>query len=213
MLHDARIVAQHHQGRPAVAGHPHQVFVEARFLQDAVVHRERRAAAPEHRIRQHFEFRGHSLQQGNGHHIHRRRLPGRRPKARNRQADGGGRKAALPRARRAGAVQHHRSGEHQFAGEVAPPGPGGRVRARHTQRAHHATVHLHVGHEPPVGVHHQPLIQRSAHRRRLYSHRRDSASLPIPCAPERRAQLDRRSGESAIRRMDGHRQRAALQHR
>ena len=101
-LHDARNVAEHHQSRSAVAGHPHQIAVPARFRQDAVVDRERRAPVPEHRLRQHFQLRRDSLEQGDGHHIHRRRLRGRRPKARNRHADGGGRKAAQPRVRRAG---------------------------------------------------------------------------------------------------------------
>ena len=68
-LHDARIVAQHHQGRPAVAGHAHQVVVPARFRQDAVVDRERRAPLPEHRLRQHFQLRLQPSQQRNRHRI------------------------------------------------------------------------------------------------------------------------------------------------
>ena len=54
----------------------------------------------------------------------------------------------------------------------------GRIRARHAQRAHHPAAHLQVGHEPPVGMYHQPLIQRATHRRRLYAHHSRSDSPP-----------------------------------
>ena len=107
------------------------------------------------------------------------RRRGRRGESRNRHANRGGRAAAAPGQRHAGAAQHHRAGKHQLAGQVAPPRPAGRVRARHAQRAHHAATHLQIRHEPAVGMDHQPLIERSTHWRRLYAHHSRSDSPPI----------------------------------
>ena len=199
-LHDGRIVAEHHQGRPAVAGHPHQVVVPARLRQDAVVDRERRAPLPEHRLRQHFQLRLQPPQERNRHRIRgvRRigvglRVPrprGRRGETCNRHAHRGGRAAAAPGQRHAGAAQHHRAGKHQLAGQVAPPRRLGRIRPRHAQRAHHPAAQLQIGHEPAIGMDHQPLIERSTHWRRLYAHHSRSDSPPI-IPPSRGASASR----------------------
>ena len=127
---------------------------------------------------------------------------GRRGETRNRHAHRGGRAAAAPGQRHAGAAQHHRAGKHQLAGQVAPPRPPGRIRPRHAQRAHHPAAHLQVGHEPPVGMYHQPLIQRATHRRRLYAHHSRSDSpqiIPQSCngASASRVARDRKSAPSA----------------
>ena len=185
-LHGARIVAQHHQGRPAVTGHPHQVGVETGFLQDAVVHRECRAAAPEHRIGQHLQLLRHSPEQRNGYRVQWRRLP--RPAARRSrtgtpmQLSPAGRLRPEPRGAPERS-QHHRSREDQLAGEVTPPPPPPAASERAIRSARTTPPpHLQVGHEPPVGMHHQPLIQRPTHQRRLYSLHADTP-LPITCAP------------------------------
>ena len=197
-LHGARIVAQHHQGRPAMAGHAHQIAVPARFRQDAVVDRERRAPLPEHRLRQHLQLRLHSPQQRNRHRIHGvRRVPqrrGRRGETRNRHAHRGGRTAAAPGQRHAGAAQHHRAGKHQLAGQVAPPRRLGRIRPRHAQRAHHPAAQLQIRHEPAIGMDHQPLIERSTHLAPIIR-----PPLPVRLAPDhpaipRRERLSRGAG-------------------
>ena len=200
-----------------MAGHPHQITVPARFRQDAVVDRERRAPLPEHRLRQLLQLRLQPPQQRNRHRIHgerntgeRRtgeglRVPrhrGRRGETRNRYANRGGRAAAAPGQRHAGAAQHHRAGKHQLAGQVTPPCPLRRIRPCHAQRAHHAAAHLQIRHEPAIGMHHQPLIQRSTHWRRLYA-----PPLPVRLAPDHPVTPRRGTGDRY------HRQRSALQHR
>ena len=98
----------------------------------------------------------------------------------NRHAHRGGRAAAAPGPRHAGAAQHHRAGKHQLAGQVAPPRPPSAASERAMRSARTTpAAHLQVGHEPPVGMHHQPLIQRATHRRRLYAHHSRSDSPPM----------------------------------
>ena len=223
-LHDARIVAQHHQGRPGVAGHPHQVAVPARLRQNPVVDRERRAPAartpppaappapapvpcssgigtastphaPPARAASALAASANgSACSGRGAGA---------DKARNRHADRGGR--AGRRALRRGMPERHRTtGPGNTSLPVrsrhpAPPAASDRaMRSARTTPPPTSTI----GHEPPVGMHQQPLIQRSTHHRPIILPPSDTPlRCLITCAPERHAHTwtgdpaNRRSGE------------------
>ena len=152
---------------------------------------------------------------------HPRRTPHRRRAARapasrqaqrdshNRHAHRGGRATTAPGQRHAGAAQHHRAGKHQLAGQITPPRRLGRIRTRHAQRAYHPAANLQVGQEPPVGMHHQPLIQRATQRRRLYAHHSRSDSPPIipPSRGGTSASRVARARESALSARVGMRKR------